>query len=84
MKHFSVKETKFVEIELKEKPYYNKLVESISIDLNNIIASASCSYVNGIMYKNGLLVTHTVQSVTELLEIVEVLKINTIMYIVGQ
>lgn len=80
----STKEAKFSETDFRRKPYFDKLVGSHDINLEKTILFASSSYINGIMYKHGLFVTYTNQDVTELLEIVEILKIDSITYIVGQ
>ncbi|XP_058454051.1 uncharacterized protein LOC131432029 isoform X1 [Malaya genurostris] len=78
-------ETSFEHIIFKNRSYFKNLVMSncINIDSDNIFSTYSCK-IYGTRYRNGLYLTTTLNCVTELLEIVEILKITDNIYIVCQ
>ena len=63
---------------------FDKLIISYPNNFNNKIMSSYCCTVNGTVYKNGLFLTISLNDVSELYEIVELLLIDNDFYVVGQ
>lgn len=74
----------FQTVDISLRPYFSKLVYHCEIDFQNKICASQKCVINSISYQNGLFLTVTLNEVTELIEIEEILSNDSEKYIVGR